>query len=464
MADHALQPRAAAPLFQSAAPIAAAGLLAAAVVGIALAVNLRLGAGGILALTYGPVALLNLPLSLVIWLPTAFVSRLPVVGLASTAMLIIFALAWFGAMPERQREVREAIGRHRGLLALLALMLTWFALSLLWGSDNDRGAHELPFYAIVGATFVLVMTTLTSRRYVTFACGAFVIGAVISVAAGLIPGTTDRFEFEEAEVSRLAGALGDPNFLASGLVPAMALAAGLMGTTRSPAVRTTLIAAIAVLAIGVGLSGSRGGLVAAVVVVGAALMFGRGRRLQLGALILLVIAIGGLWTAGTSPQSWDRIRDFETDTGRQDLWTIAWRMAEDNVVTGVGVGSFRAESAAYVRRPGRLERADLVIKDDPAIAHNVYLQILAETGVIGAALFLGVLAGAVRASWVAATWFDAGGDARSAALARAVLVAQVGMLSASMFMSNGYDSRLWILLALGPAMATVAARGLERAR
>ncbi len=41
-------------------------------------------------------------------------------------------------------------------------------------------------------------------------------------------------------------------------------------------------------------------------------------------------------------------------------------------------------------------------------------------------------------------------------LASAVLVAQIGILSASVFLSNGYDMPLWLTLALGPMLVSVA--------
>ena len=41
-------------------------------------------------------------------------------------------------------------------------------------------------------------------------------------------------------------------------------------------------------------------------------------------------------------------------------------------------------------------------------------------------------------------------------LASAVLVAQIGILSASVVLSNGYDMPLWLTLALGPMLVSVA--------
>jgi hypothetical protein len=44
------------------------------------------------------------------------------------------------------------------------------------------------------------------------------------------------------------------------------------------------------------------------------------------------------------------------------------------------------------------------------------------------------------------------------ALARAVVVATIGMLVAAFFLSDGVDRRLWILFALGPATLAIAER------
>ncbi|MGH3994209.1 MAG: hypothetical protein ACRDSN_17320, partial [Pseudonocardiaceae bacterium] len=58
--------------------------------------------------------------------------------------------------------------------------------------------------------------------------------------------------------------------------------------------------------------------------------------------------------------------------------------------------------------------------------------------------------------------FEALGRADLEALARAVLVGAIGMLAASFFISAGVDKRLWILLALGPALLAVAEAERQR--
>jgi hypothetical protein len=65
----------------------------------------------------------------------------------------------------------------------------------------------------------------------------------------------------------------------------------------------------------------------------------------------------------------------------------------------------------------------------------------------------------------AARRFEHVGRQDLARLARAVLLAGVSVLAAQIFQSNGYDTGLWILLALGPALlAMSAAERVDRDR
>jgi O-antigen ligase len=132
-------------------------------------------------------------------------------------------------------------------------------------------------------------------------------------------------------------------------------------------------------------------------------------------------------------------------------------MAGDHPIAGVGLNDFQIEAKNYTREPGSLEFVRLIV-DEPHVAHNLYLQQLAETGIVGLVLLLAAVGACLAAALRAAQQFDAGGDPALAALARASTVAMIGFLTASLFVSDGTDKRLWIILALGPALLG-AARG-----
>jgi O-antigen ligase len=291
---------------------------------------------------------------------------------------------------------------------------------------------------------------------------AFVAGALISVVAGLLPGAAASTTTLPTEAGRFSGSYGDPNFLALGLVSAIALTVGLWAVYMDSGRRTLLLFSGAVLVVGLAATGSRGGVVAAAVSGLTALLVTRGRRLAIVAMFATALAVGGLWLATSSPGSLSRVREFDTGTGRTDLWTIAWRMSKANPVGWVGLNGYFTESPKYIRQPGRLPSGGqftVSILDKPLVAHNTYLQMLAETGAVGLALLVAVTLAAMRATWMASRSFERLRDPALASLARATLIAQIGALSAATFISDYYDKRVWILLALGPALLAVAWRG-----
>ena len=92
-------------------------------------------------------------------------------------------------------------------------------------------------------------------------------------------------------------------------------------------------------------------------------------------------------------------------------------MVEDHPVRGIGAGNFANTSVHYLLQPGAIARDDFIV-DTPKVAHNSYLEVLAELGVIGLVLFALVLAFALTCI-VKATWlFERLGDRQMELLSR----------------------------------------------
>jgi O-antigen ligase len=127
-------------------------------------------------------------------------------------------------------------------------------------------------------------------------------------------------------------------------------------------------------------------------------------------------------------------------------------------VGGVGVGNFQTSTPNYVLQPGAIKRTDLIFSPAPKIAHNTYLQVLAEMGVPGFLLFLGVILVCVSCALRAARIWAQRREVAMEALARALFLALTGLLVADFFISWEYSKLLWVLLALGPTMLAIARR------
>ena len=143
--------------------------------------------------------------------------------------------------------------------------------------------------------------------------------------------------------------------------------------------------------------------------------------------------------------------------GRTTIWQVAWRSVEANPVQGLGSANFAVSSKHYLFEPGTLARTDEII-DQPKVAHNSYLEILAELGIVGAFLYGVVIVFAVASGLAAARRYDARGDPRMEAVCLCVAVAIVGLLAAGFFLSGQYGKELWLLLGLGPALLAMSSR------
>jgi putative inorganic carbon (hco3(-)) transporter len=279
----------------------------------------------------------------------------------------------------------------------------------------------------------------------------------LSVGVGLIDPSGDP---------RLAGRLGGagvhPNQLGSYLIVAIVFAATFFGTRRwQPIARAAALTAACVATVSLFMTLSRGalvGLAAALLV--ALFAVGRGRRAA--ALVLAVVAIvgTGAWYTMLAPaDAVDRLTHPERagGSGRNELWQVGWRMANDHPIQGVGAGNYPISSVHYLLRPGSTQRDDfIVVKQEPV--HNIYLAVLSELGIIGLVLFLSILASCLRCTLLAARSFARQGDVTMELLARALFISLAGLLAADFFSSALYSKQLWLLLAAAPALLAVAER------
>jgi len=173
--------------------------------------------------------------------------------------------------------------------------------------------------------------------------------------------------------------------------------------------------------------------------------------------IAVLVALSGIFYFGAlaPPEALERLTEVNGGTGRTDIWRVGWRMVQDQPVLGVGVGNFQTASIHYLLEPGGIERDEFIV-DRPLVAHNTYLHVLAELGVIGLVAFVLIiflsLRSALRAAWV----FGSRGEREMELLSRAVLIGLVGILVADFFISEQFSKQLWLLLGVGPALLAIA--------
>src|SRR2546430_16573838 len=107
-------------------------------------------------------------------------------------------------------------------------------------------------------------------------------------------------------------------------------------------------------------------------------------------------------------------------------------------VRGGGIGNYTTSSIHYLLQPGPLQRDEFIV-DTPKVAHNTYLQVLAEEGVLGEVLFLSIIGFSLLSILRAARIYERLGDSSMELLSRALLVALAGVLAADFFISDQFS-------------------------
>ena len=437
--------------------IVAAALLIAAIAGRFFADGRMMYAAAIaLGLCYGSLVLVNFTLAFALYVGVLFIQDISALSVIPNSMGVLILLGWIGMFITRSART-GVLREHSRLLLVLALFTVWLSLSVLWATNAYEAENGLQTWLLAALAFVVVLTALKSPRDVTIIATAFIGGAVASVIYGIATGALSAATAEAGEAGRFTGGGGDANVQAAGFLVAMFLCAGLWSLARSRVARLSLLVAFISVTIGFFATQSRGGFIslAFAAVTGFVLLPSQRKRL-LGLAAAACVGLGVI--AAANPGALVRITNFGGGTsGRSEIWTVAWKIFTDHPWVGIGLSNFQTVEPRYTLKSGAITRVEL-ISEDPHLVHNVYLQLLTETGVVGALIFLVVIAGCLRASWLAAHQFDAIGRVRYGDLARAVLMAEIAMLSAQFFISDGEDWRLWILLGLGPVMLSLARR------
>lgn len=386
-------------------------------------------------------------------------------GLSGSKLLSAMVVgAWFLLITTQRRARALFWVDHPILMILISAFLVWVLLSSIWAAVSITALVVLGSFGLALALFPVAYTALRDVADVKKLLTVLVVFAFIAAAYGFAidPSASGASGGDPtAELNRLGGSIGDPNRFAAKVLPGAIIAISLAFVTRSPAARVFFIGVTGICLIAVLLSLSRGGLIAAlgVCLIAPLVIAGyRGRVLlfSFGAIALSVVALFVL----TPPEARQRITESDGGNGRTDIWKVGWRMVEAHPANGVGAGNFEIVSIHYLIQPGAILRDEYFVAA-PKVAHNSYLQVLAELGVIGLGLYLAIIAVALGCMYRASQLARRIGEHDLAILAYGVFLAVLSALVANFFISEQLAKLPWLLMAMGPPMLAIA---LERRR
>ena len=429
---------------------AAAGT--AAVLGAVAVYSPKAAVAVLLGGAFVVLAVSRLPLAVAVFVLLTFPEHLPG-SLGSGATLAkpvgaLIVVAWAGAVLTRGGAL-PLLPRSRPLLfSAICGLLLFGGVSTLWAADSGETRYALGRFLLVAVLLLVAYTAAsTPAGFRTIVAGylvASVFTSLYSTASGTYIAT-----------GRLAG-LFDPNYFAAELIPAILIALFLFLTAEATAIRWLAAVVAGVDLVAFVLTQSRGGIVGLAVALPAAVVFAGRARPRVLALVLVVVALGLGYYFAFKPA-----HVFETGTsggltatssGRIDEWRVALRVFKGHPVGGVGLGNYQVVEPSYATQTLNLNVVRYIVKFRQA-AHNTYLQVAAELGLVGLFLFLTILVLPLRLAARALARIDRSlGELEFQA--RGLLAGAIGMLTAYFFLSAEFEKQLWLVLAL---LATVPA-------
>lgn len=282
-------------------------------------------------------------------------------GLAFNGLGLFSALLLFVANRDRHRLLAG-----RGLA--VALLITALNFSI-FVSIRPRDTKE--YLVSIGIAYLLYMLSTTPRlkvRHLDAPLRAWAWGGAMAAVCTLMAFAAGQTVVDGRASLILLGVQTDPNFFSGELLGPFAVALTLL---RQPGRRLEGAVTAAVMALGVFVTQSRGGLLAMVAVPIALLALER-RWAILGALVGAIAA--GYAAIIPLYGRLDLLHD-PTGSGRTDIWEIGLATGFQNWWCGIGLEAFPIVAAGA---PGLFSDLSL---------HNTYLQAFVEAG-LGALLAL----------------------------------------------------------------------------
>ena len=348
----------------------------------------------------------------VLWAPLPFGSVEPwSLGLVKLAILLLAAVWAVGCAARGALVVSSS---PLQLVLYAAAALAFLQAAPVWSggpaSVDPHATWQAGWTLLAfGLFFSLALAALDRKsRLRAAALAIFWFGFAVAVFAIIqsLSGTTSIYWLRETEIN-FFGPYGNKNHFAGLMELLIPLGLGMLITGAVPRERR-LLTAFAALVMGVALvlSRSRAGLFSfgmELIFLGMlALAFASRRgvaawKAVAGVVVLAAcIGLGIVWLGADSvAESLSTIPDealSEEDLSRNGLWRDTAALVRDHRMVGTGIGAYATAFTAYTRSSGNAAVHQ---------AHNDYLQVLADAGVVGGVLAILFVVGLGRVGFSA---------------------------------------------------------------
>lgn len=352
----------------------------------------------------------------------------------------------------------------RANAGLWALFLGWVCLTGFWALEPVLAFRTI----FIASSLILLMLVvaalpLDGKDFEVIRLAVMLSGLIVGLYAVYLQavgaqfpthGVSQRFSITaDPEQS-------DPNILAASLLMPLGLALEqmILGTSkwwRSWRSRTLGMVTALLTTVSIAFTASRGGLISSIIVIAGTLFYcsrapGGARRVRRALRNIAVTLVGAVIAIALSAYFLPRftaraetrllnpavqrlLRSQGDPSGRTEIWQAGTLACENHCALGVGIGNF----ARIYNQVFAFSGADENVGPN-RVAHNLYLSLAVETGLIGLSLF-GV---GLAAEWAGLS------SRRMMSLAPSLKPLLVGLLIANIFLSAVWFKYFWLVFTL----------------
>jgi putative inorganic carbon (HCO3(-)) transporter len=430
--------------------------------------------GGLFGLIFVFIAILNAEVGLLALLAITFlrlsdilVNQYHAPSIAKPFVLVLLvgiALRWFFYNQPLRGWVKASllVGMY-GLMVLISLTYATDFLSSYNAFDDflrdgmiaimvvilvqHKEMFRMAFWALMAAGMFL--GTLSVYQYLTGTYTNIYWGFSRAALMNIVGQTNDY---------RISGPYGSPNVYAQVMIVIVPFALERFLNERTQILRWLAGYAMVIIGLTVVITFSRGGFLSLSIVL---ILFGITRRTQIGTWLVLAVLILGILSF-LPEQYTSRLSTltnlFDSNAAQSDISfqgrsseaAIGIMMFQDHPVFGVGTRNYPILYQDYSRRLGLDPRSE---NRSPA---SLYIEILAEQGIVGVfifgALILSIYRGLLRARRI----FEQIGEHEMVAMATAMTLSFTAFLTSATFINNAYPRPFWILVGLALAFLVFA--------
>ena len=354
-------------------------------------------------------------------------------------LFLLTILAWFlGAL--HLREIKFVKSNQNYLIVgfvVVALISVFFADNL------DRAMSMTGGYLKLFLFYFTAIMIVSSRSEIKSILWIMVVAGTLAALIGLYQTFFGAAADSQGETSLLLSTRAetlthDPNYLALVTVPLIPLAAGLLKIDKSLIRKIFLIGLIAILAGTTFLTLSRMGMLC--LLSSLIMILHKERRHKkfvisaIFALILMIFLIPENVIEGVRI-----LQDFRGDDSVQQRLRIlngGFNMFLDHPIFGVGIGNFLTQSLHYTNT--------LL----PRLAHNTFLEIVAEMGIFGLVIFVSIIFYTLKDMSQLQRFYQAQQDEQFLEFIRSIRISFLVFLVGSLFLTAGPITTFWMLVAL----------------